>query len=115
MTVGELAQRLGAVNLSDAGTGRAVTGGFSCDVISQAMARGFRGMAWITVQANMNALAVAVMTGAACLIFPEGMKAEKTVIERAAIEGIALLSAEDAAFELAGRLYAGLRGEVHHE
>ena len=112
MTVGELAQRLGAVNLSDAGTGRAVTGGFSCDVISQAMARGFRGMAWITVQANMNALAVAVMVDAACLIFPECATPGEDVIERAQKEGVALMTAEADAFELAGKLYAaGLRGE----
>lgn len=110
MTVGEAAALLGAKVLT-AGGGE-IRGGFVCDVMSRAMAQGFSGMAWITRQANMNALAVAVMTDAACLIFPAGVVPEETVIQKAREEGRALLCAAQEAFEIAGMLYAaGLRGE----
>lgn len=110
MTVGELADLLEAEMLS--GGGREAECGFVCDVLSVSMSKGPRGMAWITCQANMNALAVAVMRGAACLIFPNGIRPEQAVIDRAAQEGIALLTARSGAFELAGRMWqAGLRGE----
>ena len=110
MTVGKLADLLDAEVLS--GSGREAECGFMCDVLSVSMAKGARGMAWITCQANMNALAVAVMRGAACLVFPNGMKPEQAVIERAEKEGIGLLTARAGAFELAGRMWqAGLGGE----
>ena len=112
MTVSELSQRLDARMLTECGADREVLSGLCCDVISRAMTRGTRGMAWITMQANMNALAAAAMTGAACLILSDGMSPEADVTARAEHEGIALLTSDAGAFELAGRLYeAGIRGE----
>lgn len=116
MTVGELKNLLKAEMLTDGGAERKVKCGFACDVLSVAMAKGHKDMAWITVQANMNALAVAVMRSAACLVFPDGMRPEESVIQKAQGEGVALLSAKGNAFELAGRMYAaGLRGDEMHE
>ncbi len=109
MTVGEAAALLGAGMLTEGD--REICGGLVCDVMSRAMAQGFSGMAWITRQANMNALAVAVMTDAACLIFPAGYMPEEKVINKAREEKKALLYAPQEAFEAAGILYgAGLRG-----
>jgi len=116
MTVGELKGLIGAEQLTRGGGERKVACGFVCDALSVAMAKGKSGMAWITVQANMNALAVAVMRNAACLVFPDGMKPEESVIQKAQSEGVALLSAKGNAFELAGRMYAaGLRGDEMNE
>ena len=113
MTVKAVQTLLNAEILAEGDLERPVSGGVVCDVMSQAMARGFRGMAWITAQANINALAVAVMTDAACLIFPAGFRPEEAVVRRACEERTTLLAAKESAFELAGRLYAaGLRGEA---
>lgn len=91
---------------------REVRGCFVCDGMSFAMANGFPGMAWITHRADLNALAVAVMKGAACMIFPAGIRPEEDVIRRAETENMPLILSEKSAFELAGLLYeAGLRGE----
>lgn len=111
MTVKELEGLLEAERLTAGDADGEISGGYVCDVLSVAMVEGFAGMAWITVQANINALAVAVMRGASCLVFPHGRKAEQDVIDRANANGVALLSSSAAAYEIAGRMSAaGLRG-----
>ena len=112
MTAEGLAKLLGAEILAEGNLEGVIRSCLVCDVISQAMAGGRRGMAWITVQANMNALAASVMTDAACLIFPAGIRPEEDVLQRAQKENVTLLAAAQSAFDLAGRMYeAGLRGE----
>lgn len=110
MTVEGIAEILSAKVLVP-GSGR-TAGCLACDIMSRAMAQGFRGMVWITHRPDMNALAVAVMKGAACMVFPEGIRPEADVIRRAEIEKMPLLTTALSAFEAAGRLYAaGLGGE----
>ena len=113
MTVSEVSRLLRARVLTDGEAERAVESCMVCDVLSLVMAGGRRNMAWITVRSSMNALAVACMTGASCLIFPKGAEPERAVTDRAEEEKIAILAADMSAFEIAGILYgAGLRGEV---
>lgn len=110
MTVEKLAALLGAQALSRGEAGLSVTGCMVCDVMSRAIAGGFRGMAWITCMGSVNALAVSVMTGASCLILADGLAPDEKTLERAQNEKIWVLSARESAFTLAGRLYeAGLR------
>ena len=112
MTVGEVKRVIRAENAAGDDDERSVSGCFMCDGMSRTMANGFSGMAWITHRADMNALAVAVMKGAACMIFPKGTEPEEGVIGRAEMENMPLLRSDEPAFELAGLLYeAGLRGE----
>jgi len=112
VTGGELNGMISARLITEGGNQREVRGCFACDGMSFAMANGFSGMAWITHRADLNALAVAVMKGAACMIFPAGIRPEEEVIRRAEAENMPLILSEKPAFELAGLLYeAGLRGE----
>ena len=112
MTVGEVKRVIRADAADKKGDERKVSGCFACDIMSRAMAEGFSGMAWIAHRADMNALAVAVMKNAACMIFPGGIRPEADVIRRAEAENMPLILSERPAFELAGLLYeAGLRGE----
>ena len=61
MTIQELAALIeGEVQTKTVDTGREVTCGYTCDLLSWVMAKGREGMAWATVQAHMNAVAVAV-------------------------------------------------------
>jgi len=113
MTVEKLARELEAQVLSAGGFKRTVSGGLVCDIMSRALSQGFEGMAWITHQNNLNALAVAVLTDAACLIFPADMPVEQAVLEQAAREQTALLRVEYSALEAAARMWAaGIRGEA---
>ncbi len=84
---------------------REVTCGYSCDLLSWVMAHGKSGMAWITVQTHMNAVAVATLMEMAAIIVPEGIAVPEEVVERASNEGLAILSSEKAAYELCGLMY----------
>lgn len=111
MTVRELAALIEARSISGSCMDGEIRGGFMSDIMSRAMAEGFSGMAWITHRADMNALAVAVMKGAVCMVFPEGIAPEEIVVRKAAEEKMTLLLSEETAFTLAGKLYAaGMRG-----
>jgi len=104
MTVAELTNHLEAQILASGSDEREITGAWMCDIISLTLAKGFSGMAWITHQANMNALAAAHWKQAACVIFPAGITPEQDVIQQAEKEGIPLLSVTDGAFDAAGKM-----------
>ena len=84
---------------------REVSCGYSCDLLSWVMAHGKSGMAWITVQTHMNAVAVATLMEMAAIIVPEGIQVPEEVLKRASDEGLAILSSEKTAYELCGLMY----------
>ena len=93
MTIGELADKLGAKVLTqEVDLSREVLCGYACDLLSWVMARGKEGMAWATVQAHMNAVAVAVLADMSCIIGVENVQFDPAVIAKAEEEGVALLS-----------------------
>ena len=69
MTVQELVNKelFRMVNLGDEPE-REITKPFCCDLLSIAMGKAPAGCAWVTVMGNMNTLAVASLTEAACVI-----------------------------------------------
>ena len=73
MTVQDLVNRelFRVVNLGDEPE-REITKPFCCDLLSIAMGKAPAGCAWVTVMGNMNTLAVATLTEAACVILAEG-------------------------------------------
>ena len=60
-----------------------ITKPFCCDLLSVAMGKAPAGSCWVTVMANMNTLAVAVLTEVACIVLAEGMKLDDTVFQTA--------------------------------
>ena len=71
MTVAQIAEKLALEPLVAAGSGRQVTGGYCGDLLSWVMGRAKEGDAWITVMGNLNAVAVAVLADAACMILSD--------------------------------------------
>ena len=59
------------------------------------------GAAWVTVMANINTLAVAMLAEAACIIFAEGVKPDAATIEKAKAQNMTLLATELPVFEAA--------------
>lgn len=115
MTVGEMAQRLGleVAAGSPAGEGvleRPVTGGYCSDLLSDVMANAKEGVAWITIQTHKNVVAVALLTGVACVIMAGGRKPDEDSIAKANEEKVALLCSSETSFSVAGRLYSLLKG-----
>ncbi len=93
MTVKEMTQNLGYKIINEADSlNEAVTGVYTCDLLSHAMAKVNKGDAWITVHTNLNVIAVASLTDCACVIIPENIEIESQTVERASEKGVSLLS-----------------------
>ncbi len=105
MTIESLIAAIEAKNLTtELTTDKAVTCGYSCDLLSWVMAHGDEGMAWVTVQTHMNVVAVAVLAEMACVILPEGIVMEGESLKKAADEGMCVLSSPLTAYEICGRM-----------
>lgn len=74
---------------------------FCCDLLSIAMSKTPEGSAWVTVMANINTLAVAALTDAACVILAEGAVFDEPGLNKAKAEGITVFSTELPVFDAA--------------
>ncbi|NLK03963.1 MAG: hypothetical protein GX319_06090 [Clostridiales bacterium] len=82
-----------------------VTEPYCCDLLSIAMGRMPQGAAWVTVMANVNALAVASLADAACIILAEGSSLDEFTIEKAREKGITVLGTKLKVFDAALLIY----------
>ena len=79
---------------------REIACGYTCDLLSHVMGKGQADMAWITVQAHMNVIAVAALLDFACVIIPEGLPVDETIVSKASQEDIIIVSCGQTAYEL---------------
>ena len=84
---------------------RDITIPFCCDLLSIAMGRAPEGCAWVTVMANMNTLAVAVLTEAACVILAEGAVLDEAAKKKAGEQSVTVLSTDMPVFEAALKIH----------
>jgi predicted transcriptional regulator len=106
VTVADAVERLGlTVRAGDAGLGQVVRGAQVSDLLSYVMAQGKAGCFWITIQTHPNIVAVAALTGLSAIAVAAGFEPEEETIGRAEEESIPLLTSEQSAFVLAGKLY----------
>ena len=106
MTVQELVNKelFGVVNLGEE-LDRPITTPFCCDLLSIAMGRAPAGCAWVTVMGNMNTLAVATLTEAACVILAEGAALDDVAAKKAVEQEITVLSTDLPIFEAALKVH----------
>ncbi|HIU65934.1 MAG TPA: hypothetical protein IAC64_00355 [Candidatus Caccomorpha excrementavium] len=106
MTVKQLAEKgiFKLVNLGD-DPDREISAPYCCDLLSVAMGRAPAGSAWVTVMANVNSLAVASLTDAACIILAEGAAFDDAGKAKAEQQGITVLATEQPVFEAALAVY----------
>jgi len=110
VTVDEAAKRLG---LAWQGSGsRVIEAVFAGDMLGHALARIPPNAAWVTVQKHVNVIAVAVQTGAACVVLADGMALDAEAQAAAAREGVAVLITDMPAAQVVVRLAALLQGGV---
>ena len=100
MKVSEFEKVSGAKCLTGAYEDREIACGYTCDLLSHVMGRGQADMAWITVQAHMNVIAVAALLDFACVIIPENLPVEAPIIAKAQEEDIIIFSSDRTAYEL---------------
>ena len=106
MTVSEFVSLSGGKVLTGDYGDREIACGYTCDLLSHVMGKGQADMAWITVQAHMNVIAVAALLDFACVIIPEDLPVDEAIVKKAAQEDIILLSSSLTAFELVTLLAA---------
>lgn len=88
-----------------------ITSGYVSDLLSDVLAHAQNGGVWITIQAHLNVLAVAVHANLAAVVFASDRKPDEAVIRRAVQEKVALYVSTERAFDIVGRLYQmGVRG-----
>ena len=100
MLVSEFEKLSGAKCLTGEYEDREIACGYTCDLLSHVMGKGQADMAWITVQAHMNVIAVAALLDFACVIIPESLPVEEMIVKKAQAEDIINLSSEKTAYEL---------------
>ena len=73
-------------------------------LVSWVMTRLQSDEAWVTIMNNVNVIAVASLSDAACVILSENAEVEESVIRRAEERGINLLRSQLSSFALCARL-----------
>ena len=89
---------------------REITKCFCCDLLSIAMGRAPAGCAWVTVMGNMNTLAVATLTDAACSIMAEGAVLDEVAMKKAKDQEITVMGTELPIFDAALKIYQAMQG-----
>ena len=72
-----------------------------CDLLSVAMGNLPSGCAWVTVMSNINTLAVASLTDAACVVLALDTQVTPEFTEKAMATGITVLRSHDSIFKTA--------------
>ncbi|HUT15900.1 MAG TPA: DRTGG domain-containing protein [Anaerolineae bacterium] len=81
-----------------------VTGGYASDLLSCVMGKARKGNVWVTLQSHPNIVAVAVLVELAGVIITEGMSPDPATLQKAAAEGVPILTTAHTTFAVVGQL-----------
>ena len=102
MKVKELGEKLGLSLISgENNLEREVKNCFIGDLLSHVMSHAQSGDVWITVQGNINVIAVASLTDCAMVIICEGMALDEAAKKKAELEEIPVFTSDKSAYNLA--------------
>ncbi|MGI5894076.1 MAG: DRTGG domain-containing protein [Candidatus Merdivicinus sp.] len=105
MTPLEFAEKYGLKVVSEgSGSCREIEGAYCGDLLSMVMGRARENDAFVTVMANINTIAVAVLADVACIILCEGIHFDEACIARAKQQEVCVLESDQPAFTLALQL-----------
>ncbi len=79
---------------------KTIEGCFCSDLLSWVMGNGENSQAWITVQAHLNVIAVAVLCEFSCIILAHGAEIEEAVLAKANEENITIIRSDLSTFEV---------------
>lgn len=101
MTIKDACEKLELTPLTDdVDYPREISDCYVGDLLSHVMAKAKADNLWITVQTNVNILAVATLTDVACIVLPEGIMPDKEIIDKANEQDINILSSKATATEI---------------
>lgn len=102
MTVAQLLNNLDVKLLSGKnGLNKKITGFYIGDMLSWVMAKAEEGQAWITIQTNINVVAVGVMTDISCIIIADNAEVPPDTLIKAEEEDIPILQTSLSAYQIA--------------
>ena len=101
MKLSELSLKLGLANVTKEITDCEVTGCYIGDLLSWVMGRAQPGNIWITVQTNVNILAVATLTEVSAIVVPENITVDLPTVSKAETQGLNILKSDKTSYELA--------------
>lgn len=100
---------IGALGLDNPGevplSGRAVSGGYVSDLLSDVMGNAHPGDVWVTIQSHLNIVAVAALKEFSAVIVCGGTSVDDAVLEKAKSEGVVVLTTSKTSFEICGALW----------
>lgn len=100
MTVAELAEKIKGTVISGSSE-KALEGCYIGDLLSLAMSKVQESNIWITIQTNINSVAVASLTEAGCIVICDGFTLDDNALVKAKEEDIPVITSEMSAFEIA--------------
>jgi predicted transcriptional regulator len=113
MTVAELANTLNLKIISGSnGLHKLITGGYVSDLLSDVMGNANEGQVWITLQTHKNVIAIASLKDLSAVILVKGLMPDTDTINHSETEAIPILSTSEKTFEITGKLYNFINGEI---
>jgi hypothetical protein len=107
MTVADVVDKLGLeVSCGGKQLNAEVTGGCVSDLLSYVMGKATAGNIWITIQVHPNVVGVAELLNLAAVVVADGQEPEPGTLEKARQQGVTIVTGQDTAFAIAGKLYA---------
>jgi serine kinase of HPr protein (carbohydrate metabolism regulator) len=82
-----------------------ITGGYASDLLSDVIANIQKGNIWITMQAHVNIVAVAVLKELSAIIIVRGREPNEDTLKKAKEENIPIITSKLPTFQLVGKLY----------
>jgi len=82
-----------------------VSGGYTSDLLSDVIANSKEGNLWITLQTHQNIIAVAKLKDLSGIILVNNRQPDEQTLNKAKEEHVPLLTTEERAFEISGKLY----------
>ncbi len=104
MNVEQVCKQLELYVLVGEDLSREVTGGYTGDLLSWVMARLPADAVWFTVMGNVNAIAVAALTDAACIVLTDNASLDEEARVKAQQQDILVLGSEKNSYELGAQL-----------
>ena len=86
-------------------------GVYICDLLSWVMSHAQRRDIWITVQSNINIVAIASLLELACILIPEDIKVDDVTVKKADEKGVVILSSSMNSYTLGVKLSEILKCE----
>ena len=99
MILSEFAEKLGISPICG-NLYREVSGCYAGDLLSWVMSHAGEGDVWVTIMSNLNVVAVASLTDAACVIMAEGVSPDDDALAAAKEKGITIFSDSRSVYEL---------------